>query len=202
MRTDMYIPFQSNSDDNNLNNTNGAGEHVNENKVCVFKNQLDQFGENFEDANKTIQKHRTVNIFSHNPKNKTGLSRFKQILDNIGHNIAVLFRREGNVIEVENELNNKITKLNDIARNFKEDDYKNFLKNDEFTLCIEKLKKYEEQLAILYGYSTVLSKNNDDLNVVKGTLRDGKKRTIEKLKCNFRTWFNIVKTPPPIPTKY
>ncbi len=197
MNTDMSMRIGSQSDIGNLDTTGSAG-NVKENQVAVFKNKLDAFKNAFSLAAATIRTHRTVNIFSYNPKGKIGLGRFKQILDNIGHNIAVLCRGEGNVAKIEGDLNTQIEELyNIIIHDFTKDDYKETLKADnynQFQQCITTLNDYQTQLEGLYGYSNRLKSLKCDLCTISGTLKEQTKKTIKELKSNLNSWWGTVDT--------
>lgn len=188
---DMQIEPQLNI--GNLDTTGSAG-NVKENQVAVFKNKLDAFKNAFSLAAATIRTHRTVNIFSYNPEKKTGLGRFKQILDNIGHNIAVLCRGEGNVAEAEvatakKSLNKEIEELNDTICKFKDDDYKKVLKDGKSKQYIETLTSYQKDLDALYGYDNRLLSSEFDLGTISRTLEE---KTIEIIKNNLKSWWNQV----------
>jgi len=178
---DMQIEPQP--DIGNLDTTGSAG-NVKENQVAVFKNKLEAFKEAFSLADATIRTHRTVNIFSYNPEKKTGLGRFKQILDNIGHNIAVLCRGEGDVAKTEEDLNKQIEELNDTISKFTEGDYKEVFKNGNSNQYITTLENYQDQLNVLYRYSNRLEELYN--------ISELKKNTIEIIKNNLKSWWNQV----------
>ena len=177
----------------NSNTIDSAG-NVNENEVAVFQKELKTFQKAFDIANATIRKHRTVNIFSHNPEGKTGLDRFKQILDNIGHNIAVLARNKGNAIEAENKLQQLINALDKTMVTFKEEDFKNFLKDGKFKACLDTIKTYVEKLDHLYGYNENLKSLNGKLNNVWGYLSTKILMPTMSLKQNFLEWSDKIGT--------
>ena len=175
-------------------NTINSADNVKKNQVAVFQNKFDAFGKAFSLAAATIRTHRTVNIFSYNPKGKIGLGRFKQILDNIGHNIAVLCRGEGDAVknkvaEAKKNLNKEIEELDNIIRNFTKDDYKKVLKDGKSKQYIETLTSYQKDLDALYGYDNRLLSSEFDLGTISRTLEE---KTIEIIKYNLKSWWNQV----------
>lgn len=137
-------PSETTVTTNNNFKTTAFKEGVGNFHACVLVNCSD------------IKKNRTVNILTHNMKEKAAWSNFKQVLKNIGRNIGVLARKitgcggkEIDAIRSETYLEENLKAMHAMMNDLKETDFKDFFKflcDNNLTDYVSVLRNCEKEL--------------------------------------------------------